>query len=93
MESFCPALYSKVDVGPTTHQAVLWNQLWHGMRRGALDIHFCQIATFIKVHVAFLFGLQTLLLIDFSKIYQLNGLESKNKGCMKFYECCDLTKK
>ena len=29
MESFCPALYSKVDVGPTTHQAVvLWNQLW-----------------------------------------------------------------
>ena len=26
------AHYSKVDVGPTTHQAVLWNQLWHGMR-------------------------------------------------------------
>ena len=39
------------------------------------------------------FELQTLLLIDFSKIYQLKGLEPKNKGCTNFYECCDLTKK
>ena len=29
----------------------------------------------------------------FSKIFQLKGLEPKNKGCTTFYECCDLTKK
>ena len=54
---------------------------------------FCQIATFIKVHVALVFGLQTLLLKDFSKIYQLKGMKSKNKGHTNFYECCDLTEK
>ena len=33
-------------------------------------------------------------LIDrLSKIYQLKGLEPKNKGHTNFYECCDLTKK
>ena len=31
--------------------------------------------------------------MDFSKIFQLKGLKSKNKGLMNFYECCDLTKK
>ena len=31
--------------------------------------------------------------MDFSKVYQLKGLELKNKGHMNFYECCDLTKK
>ena len=54
---------------------------------------FCQITTFIKVHVAFVFGLQTLWLIDFTKIFQLKGLKHKNKGRTNFYECCDLTKK
>ena len=47
----------------------------------------------IKVHVAFVFGLQTFKLKDFSKIYQLKGLKPKNKGHTNFYECCDLTKK
>ena len=41
------------------------------------------------------FGLHTLSLIDFCKIYQFKGLEPKNKGHTNFYECCDsdLTKK
>ena len=55
------------------------------------DILFRQITTFIKVFVAFVFGLQTLRLIDFTKIYQLKGLKPKNKGHTNFYECCDLT--
>ena len=42
--------------------------------------------------MAFVFGLQTLLLIDSSKIYQLKGLKPKNKSHTNFYECCDLTK-
>ena len=58
-----------------------------------LDTLFRQITMFIKVHVAFVFVLQTLLLMDFSKIYQLKVLEPKNKGHTKFHECCDLTKK
>ena len=45
-----------------------------------LDILFRQITTSIKVRVAYVFGLQTLSSIDFSKIYQLKGLEPKNKG-------------
>ena len=32
-------------------------------------------------------------LIDFGRIYQLKGLEPKNKGQTNFYECCDLTEK
>ena len=43
--------------------------------------------------MVFVFGLQTLLVKDLSKIYQLNGLQPKNKGHINFYECCDLTKK
>ena len=43
--------------------------------------------------MAFAFGLQTLQLIDFSKVFQIKGLKSKNKGHTNFYECCDLTKK
>ena len=58
-----------------------------------LDILFHQITTFIKVCVAFVFGLQTLHLIDFSKIFPLKGLKPKNKGHTNFYECCDLMKK
>ena len=58
-----------------------------------LDILFRQITMIIEVRVAFVFGLQTLWLIDFSKIYQLKGLEPKNKSHTNFYEHCDLTKK
>ena len=58
-----------------------------------LDILFRQITTFIKVCVAFVFGLQTLWLIDFTKSYLLNGLKPKNKGHTNFYECSDLMKK
>ena len=43
--------------------------------------------------MAFVFGLQTLQLKDFSKIYQLKSLKPKNKGHTNFYECCDLTEK
>ena len=42
--------------------------------------------------MAFVFGLHQLKLMDFATIYQLKGLESKNKGHMNFYEHCDLTK-
>ena len=48
---------------------------------------------FIKVHVTFLFGLQTLQLIDCAKILQLEGLKPKNRGQLNFYECFDLTRK
>ena len=43
--------------------------------------------------MVFVFGLQTLELKDFSKIYQLKGLKPKNNGQTNFYECCDLTEK
>ena len=43
--------------------------------------------------MVFVFGLQTLWLLDFTKIYQLKGLKPKNNGQTNFYECCDLTKK
>ena len=46
---------------------------------GRLDTFFRQIKSFIRFRLAFVFGLQTYL-IDYSKIYQLNGLEPKNKG-------------
>ena len=39
------------------------------------------------------FGFRSLLLIDFTKIFQLRGLKPKNKGHENFYECCNLTKK
>ena len=48
---------------------------------------------FIKLCVAFVFRLQALWMIDFTKIYQFKGLKPKNKGHMNFYECCDLTEK
>ena len=54
---------------------------------------FCQITTFIKVCAFFVFELQTLESIDFSKIYELKGPKPRNKGQSNFYECCDLTKK
>ena len=59
-----------------------------------LDIlFFCQITTFIKVHVAFVFERQTLQSLDFTKIYQLKGLTSKKKGHINFYEYCDWMEK
>ena len=58
-----------------------------------VDILFHQITEFIKVHVAFVFGLQALQSIDFSKIFWLKGLKPNNKCYMNFYECCELTKK
>ena len=38
--------------------------------------NFCQIKSFIRFHLAFVFGLQTFYLIDSSKIYKLKGLDS-----------------
>ena len=58
-----------------------------------LDIFFRQIITFIKVCMAFVYGLQTLELKYLSKIYQLKCLKPKNKGHTNFYECCDLMEK
>ena len=58
-----------------------------------LDILFRQITTFISVRLAFVFVLQALSSMDFSKFFQLKGLQPKNKGHKKFYDCCDLTKK
>ena len=43
--------------------------------------------------MAFVYGLQTLPLKDFIKIYQLKCLKSKDKSHMNFCECCDLMKK
>ena len=37
------------------------------------------------------FGIQTLKLIDSTKIYQLKDLKPKKEGLMNFYEHCDLT--
>ena len=48
-------------------------------------IFFRQITTFIKVLMAFAFGLHW--------IYQLKGLKPKNKDNTNFYECCDLMEK
>ena len=48
-----------------------------------LEVHVGKLDTFfrqIRFRLAFVFGLQTYYLIDFSKIYQLKGLEPKNKG-------------
>ena len=60
----------------------------------SLDLLFQQITKFIKVHVAFVLRAPDPL-IDrfFPKIYQLKGMEPKNKGHMNFYELCYLLKK
>ena len=63
------------------------NKLW------ILDILFSSNHNVDKIHVTFVFGLQTFKLIDLIKIFQLKGLKPKNKGHVNFYECCDLTKK
>ena len=70
--------------------------LWSNQREGwyvvhTLDIFFRQIATFIKVCVAFVFGLHSKS-INFCKILS-KGLKPRNKDHTNFYEDCDLTKK
>ena len=54
---------------------------------GKVDILFRQIATLIKVRLAFIFGLQTLQSIDLCRIYCLKGLEPKNKGYFQIDGC------
>ena len=44
-----------------------------------LDIFFCQITTFIKVRVAFVFELQTFWLLDFSKNLLIKGAEAQKQ--------------
>ena len=56
-----------------------------------LDTLFLSNHNIHKSSVAFVFGLQILSLIDFTKI--LYQLKPKNKGRPNIYECCDLTKK
>ena len=41
---------------------------------------FCQIKLFLGFHLAIAFGIQTLYLIDFSKIHQIKGLKPNNTG-------------
>ena len=60
---------------------------------GRLDILFSSNHNIKKSPCGLCFGLQTLSLIDFTKIFLLKGLKPKNKGHTNFYECCDLTKK
>ena len=96
---FCSVYFSFVNFHPSSWLQQLGSTtiLFHKCASYGyilpLDLLFCQIKPFINVSVAFIFGFQTLLLIDLTKIYQLKGLESKNKGHANFYECCDLTKK
>ena len=56
---------------------------------------FRQIKLFMRFRLVFVFGLQTYHLIDFSKIYQLKGLEPKNKGLTKSHDilCVDFLQK
>ena len=67
------------------------------MNVSTLDAFLPQIKTFIIIRfcLAFAFGLQTYHLIDFSKIYQLKGLEPKNKGLTKSHDilCVDFLQK
>ena len=63
------------------------------MQLCTLDTFFRQIKSFLRFRLAFVFGLQTYYLIDFSKIYQLKGLKPKKQDHMNFYEHCNLTKK
>lgn len=51
-----------------------------------LDALFRQIKSIIRFRLAFVPGLQTYYLKDFTKIYQLKCQESKNKCKTKSYE-------
>ena len=66
------------------HQKYLLEQELKG-RQPITDVStfryiFRQIKSFLRFRLAFVFGLQTYYLIDFSKIYQSKGLEPKKKG-------------
>ena len=74
------------------YQLTLMQWLLKPSNHATLDKLFRQITTIIKVCVAFVFGLQTHKLKDFSEIYQLKDPKPKKKGHTNFYECCDLTK-
>ena len=45
-----------------------------------LNVFFRQIKSFVRFHLAFVFGLQTILLINLTKIDQIKGLKPKTKG-------------
>ena len=55
------------------------NQSFHFFKEIPTSIRytFSSNHKFIKVHVAFIFGHQILLLMDFTKIYQLKGQDPK----------------
>ena len=53
---------------------------FHSMDGYKYNVFFRQIKSFIRFHLAFVLGLQTLQLINFTKIYQIISLEPKNKG-------------
>ena len=55
-----------------------------------LDVFFCQIKLFLRLRLAFVFGLQTLYLIDFSKIHRLKGLKSEKQRLLKGHLMNDL---
>ena len=75
----------------------LYNTYIHRIYTIYIYVHsvyiFRQMTMFIEVRMAIVFELQTLRLIDFTKIYQLKCLKPKYKGNTNFHECCDLTKK
>ena len=58
-------------------------------------VHFLSNQIVHRFRLAFVLGLQTYHLIDFSKIYQLKGLEPKNKGLTKSHDilCVDFLQK
>ena len=56
-------------------------------------IIFCDSTTFKKFRVVFLFELQTLLFIDFSKNYEFRVWSHKTKTTRNFYVYCNLRKK
>ena len=80
-----------VTMSLVTGRAIGKKQMYPALKK-YVQFMLCLI-TIIKICVAFVFWLQTLQLIDFSKVYRLKGLKPKYKGHTNFYECCDLTEK
>ena len=72
---------------------MIQTNFWIQLLAIQINILCRQITTFTKVCIAIVFGLQTIKLKDFSKIYQLKGLKLNKKGHTNFYEYCDLTEK
>ena len=58
-----------------------------------LDIFFSSNHNIHKSLRGLLFWASDLLIDRFSKSLSINGTEAQFKGHVKFYECCDLTKK